>query len=79
MHKAKSRSKYRLLEFRDPELSYRRGFQQGAANYHAAMMMGASPARLHDWAFKKLHKWRVSGIVEVAEGRDLPRDCPPAP
>jgi hypothetical protein len=52
-------------EMNDPEMSYRRGFQQGAFAVFD-MIEHLLPAReqaiLYDWVNRDLHKWRLDAM-----------------
>ena len=65
-------------EFADPELSYRRGYQQGAYSVY-----GGLPPRLQDryWecVLRTLHQWRLRGMREFHDHGKVTRPIPPAP
>lgn len=65
-------------EYADPELSYRRGFQQGADSVYRQL-----PALLQDrfgeYVRLTLHQWRLRGMREFHDHGRVTRAIPPAP
>ncbi len=62
-----------------PELSYRRGVQQGAAQMLYALHPGASLDDLRRWVFRDLYDWRFGWTAQGIKAADLPREIPPYP
>jgi hypothetical protein len=61
------------------EVSYRRGYQQGAWAAVQSILSGAEWPGMQHWIEIHLHGWRVEGHLELIRTGHLRRVLPPRP
>jgi hypothetical protein len=71
-----------MKEMLDPEMSYRRGFQQGASELFDAIKPALQPAQaalINEWINNDLLKWRLAAISGESKrhGERITDDCTP--
>src|SRR5262249_6141862 len=71
-----------MKEMHDPEMSYRRGYQQGASDLFDAIkpwLQAPEDAVLRDWINEDLLKWRLAAISGESrrDGSHITQECTP--
>ena len=64
-------------EFENAELSYRRGYQQGAHDVLQLVRDGLYPEEIRRWVDVDVRRWRIEGMVERAKSGRVKRILPP--
>jgi hypothetical protein len=64
-------------EFENAELSYRRGYQQGAYDALQLALAGADSDEIKRWVDVEIHEWRLAGMMERCKFGRLKRIPPP--